>query len=212
MWSMLNVQSWWEARHWPWSEFRTRTGRWHPCWAGTTRREHSAPVGPSTPAAHSNCCVHCHAYDICWAHLFFLNNCTVPLGFLLWKIQVAFPGESQLQQLCYPTYDAWWAFWCFLNPPNHDMDNRISNMHTDVNASDCTQGVYWDHSRACTESWLWEKNPLPHRGIEPVLAMYRSNILPTELQPNPINSRCLLILHKHSWLHSVWDYNNSLWA
>ena len=30
-------------------------------------------------------------------HLF-LNNCIVPFGFLPWGIQVAFPGESQLQQ------------------------------------------------------------------------------------------------------------------
>ena len=28
----------------------------------------------------------------------FLNNCIVPMGFLPWEIQVAFPGESQLRQ------------------------------------------------------------------------------------------------------------------
>ena len=26
-------------------------------------------------------------------------------------------------------------------------------------------GVYGHRKRVCTESWLWEKNPLPHRGI-----------------------------------------------
>ena len=29
-------------------------------------------------------------------------------------------------------------------------------------------GVYGHRQRVCTESWLWEKNPLPHWGIEPV--------------------------------------------
>ena len=28
------------------------------------------------------------------------HNCTVPMGFFLWEIQVAFPGESQLWQNC----------------------------------------------------------------------------------------------------------------
>ena len=37
-------------------------------------------------------------------------NYIVPLGFLSWKIWVAFPGESQLQQSCYPTYGACWVF------------------------------------------------------------------------------------------------------
>ena len=31
--------------------------------------------------------------------------------------------------------------------------------------------------RVCTESWLWEKNPLPHRGIEPASAVWRSDVL-----------------------------------
>ena len=35
-------------------------------------------------------------------HLQFCN-CFVPMGFLPWEIQVAFPRESQLRQLCYQT-------------------------------------------------------------------------------------------------------------
>ena len=38
-------------------------------------------------AGHRKLCLH-----------LFLNNCVVPFGFLPWEIQVAFPGESQLQQ------------------------------------------------------------------------------------------------------------------
>ena len=44
-------------------------------------------------------------------------------------------------------------------------------------------GVYGHRKRICTESWQWEKNPLPHRGIEPAWAACRSDALPTELHP-----------------------------
>ena len=46
-------------------------------------------------------------------------------------------------------------------------------------------GVHGHRKRVCTESWLWEKNPLPHRGIEPASATFRSDFLPTELHPHP---------------------------
>ena len=55
------------------------------------------------------------------------------------------------------------------------------NVLTDVNACDCTRGLYGHHEKVCTECWLWEKNPLPHRGIEPASAAWRSDTLPTEL-------------------------------
>ena len=48
------------------------------------------------------------------------------------------------------------------------MDYRIFNVRTDVNTCSCTWGCKDTHKRVCTESWLWEKNPLLHRGIEPV--------------------------------------------
>ena len=32
----------------------------------------------------------------CYECYYFFNNCIVPIGFLTWEIQVAFPGESQL--------------------------------------------------------------------------------------------------------------------
>ena len=48
-------------------------------------------------------------------------------------------------------------------------------------------GVYGHRKKVCTESWLWEKNPLPHRGFEPVSAACRSDALPTEL---PTYSTC----------------------
>ena len=46
------------------------------------------------------------------------------LWFLPWETRVAFPGESQLR---YPTYSICWAFWCFHNPPNSDVDYSVFN-------------------------------------------------------------------------------------
>ena len=74
-------------------------------------------------------------------------------------------------------YGACWVFQCFHNPPNSDMNYEIFNVHTDVNACDCTRGMYGHRKRVCTESWLWDKNPLPHRGIEPASATFRSDAL-----------------------------------
>ena len=45
--------------------------------------------------------------------------------------------------------------------------NTISNARSDADACDCTRGLCGHRKRVCTESWLWEKNPLPLRGLEP---------------------------------------------
>ena len=73
-----------------------------------------------------------------------------------------------------------------------DMNYRIFNVRTYVNECCCTWvgvglgevGWYRHRKRVCTESWLWEKNPLPDRGIEPASAACRSDALPTELHPH----------------------------
>ena len=81
----------------------------------------------------------------------------------------------------YPTYGACWVLLCLHNPPNSDIDYRIFNMCTGVSACDCTQGCTDTCKRVCTESWLWEKSPLQHLGIEPVSAACWSDAVPTEL-------------------------------
>ena len=105
-------------------------------------------------------------------------NCLVPVGFLPWKIRVAFPGESQLRQsrATQPTLHAG----CF----------SVSIIHRTltwtIGSRTCAQmlmhaiahgGCTDAHNRVFTESWLWEKNPLPHRGIEPASAAWRSDAL-----------------------------------
>ena len=44
---------------------------------------------------------------------------------------------------------------------------EIFNMRSYITASNCTRGLYGHCRRVCTESWLGEKIPLPHRGIDP---------------------------------------------
>ena len=70
---------------------------------------------------------------------------------------------------------------------NTDMDYRIFNVRTDVNACDCTQRRM-DTVKESALKVDSEKNPLLHQGIEPVSAVCKSDALPTELHPHPIHS------------------------
>ena len=66
----------------------------------------------------------------------------------------------------------------------------IFNVCIDYIASDCTWGLFGHCKTVCTESWLWEKNPLLHRGIEPASAACQFNTLPSELHPCFIVALC----------------------
>ena len=73
----------------------------------------------------------------------------------------------------------------FPYPSNSDMDHGIFNVRSVVNACGCTRSVHLHRKRVCSESGLWEKNLLPHRGIEPASAVCRSHALPAELRASP---------------------------
>ena len=86
------------------------------------------------------------------------------------------------------------------------MDYRIFNVRTDVNTCDCTRGSRYGHrKRAGTDSWPWEKNPLPNRGIEPASAAWRADALTNwatshpPRQWNKRNSQARLWLGMQSW-------------
>ena len=66
------------------------------------------------------------------------------------------------------------------------MDYGVFNVRTDVNACDCTRGYMDTVRESVLKLECCRKNPLPHRGIEPASATFRSNALPTELHPHPI--------------------------
>ena len=61
------------------------------------------------------------------------------------------------------------------------MDNGIFNRRTDVKACGFTRGRT-DTVRKSALKVDLEKNPLPHRGIEPASKTCRSDALPTELR------------------------------
>ena len=94
-------------------------------------------------------------------------------------------GKPAAAESRYPPHGACWEFQCFHNTPNSDMDCRIFDVRTVVNACDSARGCT-DTVSVCTESRLWEKNPLLHRGTEPASAVSRSDALPTELHPHSV--------------------------
>ena len=65
----------------------------------------------------------------------------VPLGCLPWEILSFVPREKPAAtESRYSTYGAYWVFQCFHNPSISDMDYRIFNVRTDINACGCTRG------------------------------------------------------------------------
>ena len=74
--------------------------------------------------------------------LFFFTfySCIVPMGFLPWEILVAFPGKASCDWVTLPNPQCMLGVLLFPNPLNSDMDYGIFNVHTDVNACDCTWG------------------------------------------------------------------------
>ena len=81
------------------------------------------------------------------------------------------------------------------------MDYGIFNVRTDVNACDCTRGCT-DTVRDSALKADWEKNPLPHRGMEPVPAASRSDALQIKLPPPPPK----VIMHNMFYLTDVYQY------
>ena len=74
------------------------------------------------------------------------------------------------------------SLWCFMSA--RCFLERVSRVRTDVSACDCIRELYGHRKRAALKV-DWEKNPLPHRGIESASAECRSDALPTELHPRP---------------------------
>ena len=95
-------------------------------------------------------------------------------------------GKPAATESCLPTYAACLVFKCFHNSQNSDMDYRICNVCTDVNACGCTQGC----TNAIRESALkvdfGRKKTLPTRELNlPLwcasLTLYYLSYIPTPL-------------------------------
>ena len=66
------------------------------------------------------------------------------------------------------------------------MDYSIFNVRIDVDACNCTRECTDTVRESAPNVDIWEKNPLPHRGIELASAACRSDAVPTELHPRPM--------------------------
>ena len=82
--------------------------------------------------------------------------------------RAAFPFLQRVQYLCVQTMGQLPVFGTF-------------NMHANVEACNCTQGLDEHLKRVCSESWHWEKNPLPHCGIKPVSVALLSGLALSQL-------------------------------
>ena len=69
--------------------------------------------------------------------------------------------------------------------------------------------VYGHLKRVCTESGLWEKNPLPQRGIEPASAACWSDAVPTELHPHSHGIRSVSLFQLLSFMLAMTPMHGS---
>ena len=78
---------------------------------------------------------------------------------------------------------------------------RILNMHTDVAAWDCAQGLYGHCKRLCTGSGLWEKLPLPTGNLNPhqYYAWLFSQTLSQLSYPHPWTITVVNTLLRDAW-------------
>ena len=86
--------------------------------------------------------------------------------------------QSSAHTRCFSVSIIHWSLTC-------TTESLLCNVCTDVIDWDCTPGCTNTHERVCTESWLWEKNPLPHGGNQicgqqcASLMLYQLSNIPT---------------------------------
>ena len=95
-------------------------------------------------------------------------------------------GKPAVTELRYPTYSACWVFQCFLNPPNSDMDYRIFNEHTGVNACDCTQGCMDTLRESALKVDSGRKIPCGTGESSLTSVACQSDAISAELHPHPL--------------------------
>ena len=117
-------------------------------------------------------------------YFYFSYNFIVPLGFIPWKIRVAFPGESQLRQIraTQPTVHAGRFSVSIIHRTLTWTTG--SNVRTDVDACGCTLGCTDTVKESALKADAEKKIPrrtgesnLPQRRAGPML--YRLSYIPT---------------------------------
>ena len=86
----------------------------------------------------------------------------------------------------YPTNGACWVFFqCFHNPSNSDMDYRVFNVRTDVNACKCTRGMYGHAGESLHWNLTLGEKSLAAPGNRTCVSASQSHTLLTVLHPHP---------------------------
>ena len=118
-----------------------------------------------------------------YAYLLYFTTVLPQQDFFPTENSVAFPGESQLRQgrATQPTVHAGYFSVSIIHRTLTRTTGSLTCAQMLMHA--IAQGVR-THVRESALEADWEKNPLPHRGIEPASASSRSDALPTELHPH----------------------------
>ena len=119
---------------------------------GRDHRQESRVLSPSLVVSPSM-----HGKEGFWGDFFKVHFC--PLQEI-----VAWVRHRSCKNISTDSYRCWYNFVCL----NCSMAVGVwdFNMRTDIDACDCTRGLYGPCKRVYAESWLWEKNPLPHQGLK----------------------------------------------
>ena len=99
----------------------------------------------------------------CFHCLLFLTTVLSQWDFFPIGNSSRFPrGKPAATESHYTTYGACWVFFC-VSIIHRTLTWITGSLMFNVNACNCTRGCTDTCKRVCTENWLWEKNPLPHR-------------------------------------------------
>ena len=131
-------------------------------------------------------------------------------------------GKPAATESRYPAYGACWVFQCLHNPPNSDLDYRIFNVRTNVDACDCTRGGTDTVRESALKADSGRKIPcrtgesnLPQRRAGPMF--YQLSYILTPIMS--VMSKCTC-LRARAWVDGVgvggwtfWNvYVSTLWS
>ena len=131
---------------------------------------------------------------------------------------------QQPQERLYPFLPVCAVFLC---PKQWYVCRRVGffSKHVDVDERDCDGTPTPEpelHKRVCSESWYWEKSPLPCWGVELVLVLSLAFVGPTFCQSHiptpgywchPLFPASLIVeggVSRRSWLVSDWNFRLAL--
>ena len=84
-------------------------------------------------------------------------------------------ATTVVKLIIFVAYGARWVCLCYYNPLNSEMDHKIFTVRRDVKSCDCTSECTDTEIESALKIDSRKKIPLPHQGIEPASAAWRSS-------------------------------------